>query len=173
MTRRGLLQIGTLVAGVLIALAPMRAWAGDVGHGEDLFVGTASFAEGGAPCLACHGIAGAGLGRAAGANYGPDLTALFADYGEDGVVAILEELAFPSMEPIYAGRPLTEQERADLAAFLGQVSGQQAASIGGRLTVDVVIVAVVFFGLVAWLGWRRLDGVRQPLVAQARKGKVK
>ncbi len=173
MTRRGMFQLGAIIAGFLVWIAPAGALAGDAGQGEALYVGTASFANGGAPCLACHGIAGAGLGKAAGANYGPDLTALFADYGQEGVAAILEELAFPSMEAIYAGRPLTDQERDDLNAFLEQISGQQAAGIGGGLTFDVLLGVVVFFGLIMALGWRRLNGVRQPLVEQSRKGKVK
>ncbi len=147
--------------------------SGDAKRGEGLYVGTASFAKAGAPCLACHGIAGAGMGKAAGANYGPDLTGLWEDYGAEGVASILETLPFPSMEPIYATRPLTEEERADLAAFLKQVSGHQTASIGGRLTVDVIIATAVFFGLIGVLGWRRLRAVRQPLVEKARKGKVK
>ncbi|BCR04517.1 hypothetical protein DESUT3_15860 [Desulfuromonas versatilis] len=162
-----------MLAMVFWVSAGASVGAADALRGEALFVGTASFANGGAPCLGCHGIAGAGLGKAAGANYGPDLTALFEDFGEEGVMAVLEDLSFPSMEAIYAARPLTEQERDDLSAFFAEVSGQQAAGIGGRLTLDVAIASLAFFALVAMLGWRRLKGVRQPLVERTRKGKVK
>jgi mono/diheme cytochrome c family protein len=179
MTRKNLLQMAVLVTGVLMLLAPAIAGAaetatpnGDPSRGKALFVGTTSFAKGGAPCLACHGIAGAGLGRAAGANYGPDLTPTYESYGDEGVAAILEELAFPSMEPIFASRPLTEQERVDVAAFLAKVGEGAAPRIGGVLAVQVVLVVAVFLGLIGVLGWRRLQGVRQPLVelTQTRKG---
>ncbi len=89
--------------------------------------GSVSFAEGGAPCLACHGIAGHELGFASGASYGPDLTAMYEDYGEEGVAGVLEDLSFESMVAIYESRPLTETERADLVAFFGTVSTAVAA----------------------------------------------
>lgn len=180
MTRENLLHVAALLAGVfMMVLAPAIAGAaetatpnGDPSRGKALFVGTAAFAEGGAPCLACHGIAGAGLGRAAGASYGPDLTPTHESYGDDGVAAILEELAFPSMEPIYTSRPLTEQERVDVAAFLAKVGEGAAPRIGGVLTVQVALVVAVFLVLIGVLGRRRMQGVRQPLVEQTetRKG---
>ncbi len=173
MIRKRLLQIGAFIAGVLIFLAPVAAAesGGDPRRGEALFVGTASFDNDGAPCLACHGIAGAGLGRAGAANYGPDLTPMYEDYGEDGVISILEDLSFPSMEPIYATRPLTEQERVDLTAFLAEVKGNGAPPIGAALAGQVGLATAVFLGLIGVLGWRRLKNVRQPLVEKARKKK--
>ncbi len=146
---------------------------GDPRRGEALFAGTAFFAKGGAPCLACHGIAGAGLGKAAGASFGPDLTALWENFGEDGVLSVLESLPFPSMTPIYDTRPLNHQEQLDLAAFLAEVNGRPAPQISGGLAGDVLIAAGAFMGLIGVLGWRRLNGVRQPLVKNAHQGKGK
>ncbi|MGK2906427.1 MAG: c-type cytochrome [Desulfuromonadales bacterium] len=143
---------------------------GDPAQGEALFIGTTAFSGGGAPCLACHGIAKAGLGRAAGASYGPDLSSTFADFGEESLLELLVELPFPSMEAIYATRPLNEQERADLSAFMGSVDGQ-LAPIGGALMLHVVLVTVGLFIIIAVLGWRRLQGVRRSLVERARNGK--
>ncbi|MBE0576121.1 MAG: c-type cytochrome [Desulfuromonadales bacterium] len=143
---------------------------GDHARGEALFIGTTAFSGGGAPCLACHGIANAGLGRAAGASYGPDLSSTFADFGEEDLLDMLVELPFPSMEAIYATRPLNEQERADLSAFMGSVSGQ-VSPISGALTLHVVLATLVIFAIIGVLGWRRLQGVRRPLVEQVRKGK--
>ncbi len=146
---------------------------GDPRRGEALFVGTAFFANGGAPCLACHGIAGAGLGKAAGASFGPDLTSLWENFGEDGVLSVLESLPFPSMTPIYANRPLSHQEQLDLAAFLAEVNGRPAPHISGGLARDVLLAGAVFLGLVGLFGQRRLQGVRQPLVKKAHQGKGK
>jgi mono/diheme cytochrome c family protein len=145
--------------------------AGDPEKGRALYVGTAPFAKGGAPCLACHGIAGAGLGMAAGASFAPDLTSMYEDYGAEGVVSILESLPFPSMEPIYASRPLSATEQADVTAFLAEVAGQPPFQAGGQVAGHVAVGVAVIVGLLVLFGWGRLKGVRQPLVDGARKGK--
>ncbi len=135
-------------------------------RGEALFVGKTAFEIGGAPCLACHNLSG--LGSAVAASYGPDLSNLYADYGAEGVAGVLESLAFPSMEAIYANRPLTEEERLDLTAFFAQTAAQQAPP-ARSLTGLILLGVVIIFAIVALLGLRRLKGVRQPLVEQVRK----
>lgn len=144
---------------------------GSVDKGRDLYVGTVAFAKGGAPCLACHGIAGAGLGLAAGANFAPDLTSMYENYGDEGVLSLLETLPFPSMEPIYASRPLTAEEQADVTAFLAEVAGQPPLQAGGVVVGHVAIGLAVLVGLLILFGWGRLNGVRRPLVGGLRKGK--
>lgn len=139
---------------------------GDPRRGEALYVGSAPFAKGGAPCLACHGIAGHGLGG--GASYGPDLSAVHQGFGTEGLLVMLEEIPFPSMEPIYAGRPLTPQERADLAAFLAEVSGQTPAVAGDFVLKGSLGAAIVLAAILA-AGWRRLRGVRAALIEEARQ----
>lgn len=138
----------------------------DATKGGQLYAGSRVMINGGSPCIACHALPG--FGAAGAANYGPDLSGLYADYGEEGVAGVLESLAFPSMEAIYANRPLTEEERRDLTAFFAQTAEQQtppARSLFGTILLGVVIV----FAIVALLGLRRLKGVRQPLVDQVRK----
>ncbi len=154
----------------LQALAPMTsvatAAAGDAARGEQLYAGSLAMINGGSPCIACHALSG--LGSAGAANFGPDLSDYYADYGEEGVAGVLESLAFPSMEAIYTSRPLTEQERFDLTAYFAQTSEQPAAPampLAGPILLGVVII----FAIVALLGLRRLKGVRQPLVDQVRK----
>lgn len=140
--------------------------AADATKGGQLFAGSIAMANGGSPCIACHALKR--LGSAGTASYGPDLSNLYADYGEEGVAGVLESLAFPSMEAIYANRPLTAEERLDLTAFLAQTATQQAPppqSLAWLILLGVVIV----FAIVALLGLRRLKGVRQPLVDQVRK----
>jgi mono/diheme cytochrome c family protein len=148
---------------LLISVLPARAQssAGEAVRGEALYVGTATFEKGGSPCLACHSIAGAGLGKAAGASYGPDLTELWEGYGVDGVAAVLESVdAFPSMAAIYATRPLSAQEQADLAAFLEQVSGRDAPRIAGSLLVEAGAGVGVAFLVLAIFGRNRLRSER-------------
>lgn len=140
--------------------------AADATRGGQLYTGSVAMANGGAPCIACHALSG--FGSAGAASYGPDLSNLYADYGEEGVAGVLESLAFPSMEAIYTNRPLTEEERLDLTAFFAQTAEQQApppTSLAGLILLGVVII----FAIVALLGLRRFKGARQPLVDQVRK----
>ena len=171
MTRQVLFRI-SLFATIFLLVSTL-GWAqpGDPKQGEALYVGSVSFSAGGAPCLACHGIAGHELGLAAGANYGPDLTVLFEDYGEEGIVGVLEDLSFESMEAIYSSRPLTDSEKVDLVAFFEAVSTGEAPNIGSGLILHVILVTALFMILIGTLGWRRLQGVRQPLVERARNSK--
>jgi mono/diheme cytochrome c family protein len=139
---------------------------GNAARGERLYTGSLAMSNGGAPCIACHALAA--LGTAGVSNYGPDLTDIYSNYEAEGVAAILESLAFPSMEAIYATRPLTETERLDLTAYFAQAAEQQASPatpLAGMILLGVVIV----FAIVALFGLRRLKGVRQPLVDQVRK----
>ena len=161
-----------LAIGILLLPYPVWSQSGDPDRGEDLYVGTIAFSAGGAPCLACHGVAGHELGYASGANYGPDLTAIFNDYGEEGVAAVLEDpSAFESMEAIFADRPLTEDEIADLTAFFATVADNEAANIGAGLLGHAVIGTIILVIIIGASGWRRLKAVRRPLVEQARLGK--
>jgi mono/diheme cytochrome c family protein len=142
-------------------LEPAPPVAGDGARGARLYTGEVAFANGGAPCLACHGIAGFGL--AGGANYGPDLTPMHENFGAEGVADILASLPFPSMEPIYATRPLTEEERADLGAFFATATGAPVAR-DGLLFGEVLSGAAILFGVVMLFGRERLRGVRRSLV---------
>lgn len=172
MTGRTLNCLTLLVAVLLLLPSAGLAQAGDSQRGEALYVGTLAFSAGGAPCLACHGIAGHELGYAAGASYGPDLTALFDNYGEDGVAGILQDpAAFDSMQAIYADRPLSEDEQTDLAAFFAEVSTRAQPDIGTGLAGHVALTTIMFLILIGALGWRRQQGVRRPLVARTRSGK--
>ncbi len=158
----------TVVALTLLLLCSGAAVsaAGDAKKGEELFVGKIAFSNGGAPCLACHNLTG--FGMADSANYGPDLSNLYENYGREGVEGVLQSLAFPSMEAIYTSRPLTESERLDLTAYFAQLSEQPATpakSLAGPILLGLVIV----FAIVALMGLRRFKGARQPLVDQVRK----
>lgn len=153
------------------APAEAATLTGDPARGEALYAGTVSFAQGGAPCLACHGIAASAVGSAAGATFGPDLTALWKKFGQAGAASVLKTLPYPSMKPIFANHPLTPQEQADLASFFAQVDGLPAGGAGGALGTHAVVALAAFLGLLGGLGRRRLQGVRQPLLKRVREGK--
>jgi len=140
---------------------------GDPAVGERLFVGTRPMENGGAPCLGCHGIAGHGLGG--GASFGPDLTTLYSNYGSSGVASVLSTLPFPTMQPIFAKRPLTPDEQADLVAFFKKVSGEPPLRIGGHLSRDVILALLILAGILFLFGRQRLLGVRRELLAKASK----
>jgi len=134
---------------------------GDPVRGARLYTGEAAFANGGAPCLACHGMTGFGL--AGGANYGPDLTGMFENFGDEGIADILKSLPFPSMEPIYATRPLTDAEQADLRAFFAQATGAPVAK-DGLLFAEALSGVALLLAVVLLFGRERLRGVRRSLV---------
>jgi len=144
--------------------APAAA-GGDWQRGRALYTGAIPFAKKGAPCLACHGMAA--LGSAGGASFGPDLSAINEDYGPEGVASILETLPFPSMEPIYAQRPLTPSERADLTAFFAEVSGGQAVPFNKVLMLQAGAGAALLLILAAVVWRGRLRAVRRSLVEKA------
>ena len=108
------------VCGALIVAAALTpasaAGAPDPREGEALYVGSTPLQNGGAPCLACHGLAGHGL--AWSASFGPDLSAAAETYDAETLATVLEDVPFPSMEPVYRGHAITQGERQDLAAFL-------------------------------------------------------
>lgn len=138
----------------------------DPARGAALFSGALSMEKGGAPCLACHGIAGVGL--AGNSNYGPDLTTVYENFGADGLAGILQSLPFPSMEAIYANHPLTKNEQHDLAAYFEQTAKLSATPSDGKLAFQVIIGVVILLGLTFLVGLRRIRATRQPLIDSQR-----
>ncbi len=156
---------------VTLALLLFGSWtalaaAGDPSRGEALFVGSKSFANGGAPCLACHSLTGVGL--SAGASYGPDLSNLYEDFGAEGVAGVLESLEFPGMAAIYASRPLSETEQSDLVAYLEKASKLSETPSSGTLAMQVIVGVGVLLVATFLLGLRRMKEARGPLIDRQR-----
>jgi mono/diheme cytochrome c family protein len=134
--------------------------SGSASNGKDLFTGATQFANGGTACIACHDTAD--LGVLGGGMLGPDLTDAYERYGENGLVAVLGTISFPSMVPVYQDRPLTAQEQIDLTLFLKEAADKDAPSRGGRhFTMYVVAFATmdVFLGILFL--WRRRSPQRR------------
>ncbi len=141
--------------------------AGDPARGRALFRGEAALLNGGPPCLSCHSIAGVeGLG---GGALGPDLTPALTKYGgQAGLAAVLADLPFPTMKPVYDDRPLTAKEQADLRAFFQAAGEAQPRPAGWPLAGLATGAFVLFMGLSQGVWRRRLRGVRRFL--KAKKG---
>lgn len=159
----------SLEAGAVAAPAPAAAQlpAGDAARGKALFVGATRLENSGPACMVCHSVAG--IGALGGGALGTDLTNIHQRYGGDaGLGAFLGSPATTTMSAVWSNQPMTDQERADLVAFLGSTAvAVRPTSALGLLallaSLGAIAVAAVF-GIV----WRkRLRGVRQPMVAQA------
>ena len=139
---------------------------GSAAAGRALFLGAVRFQNGGPACSACHSVAG--LAFPEGGAMGPDLTRVYSKMGPEGVNSALETLFFPAMTPLFRYRPLTSNERRDLAALFESVDRQQPTTptpaIGGiSLAGFFILIAVT--GVV---GRHRVRSVRRALLARAR-----
>jgi hypothetical protein len=126
---------------------------GDASRGEAYFLGERRLANGGAPCAACHDT-----GVRAGGRLGTDLGALSSKFGgRDGVAQILARPSFKVMRASYEGRPLTDGERADLAAFFAAVEEgalSPAAALPGPFWLYSIPGTLLLFVLMGLL-WPR------------------
>ncbi|CAG0985979.1 hypothetical protein GEOBC_02093 [Geobacteraceae bacterium] len=105
-----------------------------VAQGRALFTGSSPFANGGAPCAACHPFRAPGV---SGGNMATDLSDHYEGMGEQGLRGVLKSLKFPVMKKMYADRPLTEQEITAVVAF----SKDAAAQKRGGWSFDIFPIA--------------------------------
>ncbi|MGI9607777.1 MAG: c-type cytochrome [Acidimicrobiales bacterium] len=137
---------------------------GDVDEGRALFIGSDRFGNGGAACSSCH-TAG-NVGNLGGWSLGPDLTNTFANLGgELGLTGWLANPASETMRPLFADHPMTNDEIADVVAFLGDAPTQTKPSDpGDGLIIAGAIGFLILIGGMA-LAWR---GMRQTYVQRLR-----
>lgn len=102
----------------------------DVDSGRALFVGTRRFENGGPTCISCHNVDRQGI--TAGGALAKDVTNAHSRLGWAGLKAIIGNSPFPAMNKAFAGKPLTDDEVFDLAAFLQHVDGDDARIPGPR-----------------------------------------
>jgi hypothetical protein len=139
--------------------------AGDAMAGRALFIGARAFRNGASPCGACHAIGGESAPFAA--SLGPELSRSFDGLDADAVNGMLEDPPFPTMAPLYAGRPLTPDERADLTAFLLQASGKPAPG-GARVAAWATVLMAAVLAALVLAERRRPRPARAELIARAR-----
>ncbi len=153
------------------AAAAAPAPQGNPEAGKDLFTGVVRFQNGGPPCMACHSIGG--IGALGGGQLGPDLTGVVGQLGgASGVNAFIAGTPTPTMKAVWSQRPLTDQERANIVAFLGQASvTQRPVQAIWQLAGLAVLGVVIGLAFATWW-WRQRNsfGVRRPMVAKPTTG---
>jgi cytochrome c2 len=158
-------------AGTTAAATSAPAVQGDPEIGKDLFTGVVRFANGGPPCMACHSVGG--IGALGGGQLGPDLTEVVARYGGAAAVnAFIAGTPTPTMKAVWSQHPLTDQERANVVAFLGQAEVSQRPAQAIWQLVGVAVLGLVILLTIAGLRWqnRLRFGVRRPIVAKPTTG---
>ena len=129
---------------------------GDPAVGRAMVMGATAFDNGGPPCMGCHSVMG--IGAFGGGPWGPDLSTAHQKFKEDGLATFLEVIPFPTMGPLYRPRPLSEEERGHVLAFLRglQPTGVQAvtARVSPLYTSTILmgvlgVISLTFAGLIA------------------------
>jgi len=140
---------------------------GDSHRGEELFTGGRAFQNNGTPCIGCHTVGNRGI--LGGGNLGPDLTHVSQRFGKAGLASSIKNIAFPTMQGVYAKKPLTDQEVSDLVAYF---AGADAAGMEGAASMGTVVFwiagalgAAALFGLMAIF----LPGRRENISDRLRK----
>ncbi len=139
---------------------------GDNRNGEKFFEGDIRLANRGPACISCHNVINDNV--SAGANLALDLTEAHTRLKEAGIQAILGNPPFPAMSQAYKDNPLSENEIADLSAFLKHVDSvkdsQKIKWYGFRLFISglggAVVLLFVFGGV--W-GSRKKKSVNQAI----------
>lgn len=152
--------------------------------GETMYQGgEGGLGNGGAPCGSCHTIGSAGA--AGGAQLGPRLDWVGANWTVEAIMAWLSQPPTPTMSALYgpgSGNELREGDRYVLAAYLkAAASSRQAAAarqvdgttvpdhgVNGALLGFAALLAALLLVL-AGFAWRgRVRSVRARLVRDAR-----
>ena len=98
-----------------------------VAQGKALFTGGIPFANGGAPCVACHSF---GFSGVTGGALAVDLSARVEAVGEQGFRGMLKNPNFPVMRKIYADKPLADEEITALVVFSKDAVARKAPPSG-------------------------------------------
>jgi hypothetical protein len=137
-----------------------------VAAGRALFLGTVRFQNGGPACSACHSVAG--LAFPEGGTMGPDLTRVYSKMGPEGSNSALETLFFPAMTPLFRYRPLTLNERRDLAALFESVDRQQPATPTPAIVAISLAGFFILIAITGVAGRHQVRSIRRTLLERTR-----
>ncbi len=116
--------------------------------GKDLIMGVTNFKNGGPPCLGCHSLMG--IGASGGGPWGPDLTIAHQKFKEYGLSIFLEIIPYPTMGPLYRPRPLTEEERGHVLAFLKSTQPAEVQVVTARVSpLYTLTILISFLGVIS------------------------
>jgi len=146
--------------------AAVESQASSVAAGRALFLGTVRFQNGGPACSACHSVAG--LAFPEGGTMGPDLTRVYSKMGPEGLNSALETLFFPALTPLFRSRPLTSNERRDLAALFESADRQQPTTSTPAIGAISLAAFFVLIAVTGVAGRHRVRSVRRALLQRAR-----
>jgi len=143
---------------------------GNIENGRKLFMGYVHLEHEGPPCMGCHSVGENGL--LGGGALGPNLTNISTERSDEEIIGVLSNtgtVISPVMQPIYETDPLTEQEQADLLAFIkasvGEPETDRELLVFG-ISILGTIGAAIMFGFIYR---NRLRSVRRALVNKAEK----
>ncbi len=149
-----------VLVGILISSAAI-AQQGDPAIGRALYTGARAFEKGGPPCGACHAMGGEGLY----ASFGPDLGQSKVALDLDMLDGVMADQPYRTMKPLYRTHPISEAERAHVAAWIRSVTGKPPAGGGARLAFQSALAAVALGAALAWR--RRRISPREELVRRS------
>ena len=137
-----------------------------IAHGSGLFLGTTRLSGGGAACISCHTVNG--LGGLSGGRLGPDLTLVYERLqGRKALASWLNAPATTTMQPLFAKKPFTQDERLAMTAFLEDVArrGGQDTSPAPLNLFIMGLVGTMFILALFEVAWKkRFRAVRRPQV---------
>jgi len=99
---------------------------------------------------------------------GPDLTKAYSKLGPQGLNSALETLFFPAMTPLFRYRPLTDDERRNLAAFLQGVDRQQPGTPTWAIAAIALAIVMLLIAATGIAGRHRIRSVRRALLERVR-----
>ena len=139
-----------LVAGLLVCGAAMaqEEVTGDPAVGRALFSGARRFEKGGPACAACHAMGAEDPLLIA--SFGPDLVNSKAARDLDVLDGVMADQPYRTMRPLYAGKPISTQERGHVAVFIRSTAGRAPARAGGVFVLAAALIALALGGLLAW-----------------------
>ncbi len=142
----------------------------NIENGRRLFMGYAHFEHEGPPCMGCHSVGDNGI--LGGGALGPNLTNVSTERSDEEIIGVLSNTGLvtsPVMKPIYETDPLTEEEQADLLAFMKSSVGEPEAD-KELLVFSLSILGTIGAAIVLGFIYRnRLRSVRRALVNKAEK----
>ncbi len=112
-----------------------------IAQGQAFFTGQKRFANGAAPCGACHALANRGI---EGGRMAADLGGLFTPDGADAIKDTIGAIEAPVMKKVYSAHPLTDGEYAALAAFARQPLPDKQPTKGLSFTLAGIGAGVLF-----------------------------
>lgn len=157
------MPVRSVLAAMFLLSSAAFAQEGDPAIGRALYDGTRAFEKGGAPCGACHAMGGEGLS----ASFGPDLAQSKVALDLDVLDGVMADQPYRTMKPLYRTHPITEAERAHVAAWIRSVTGKPPAGGGARLALQASLISIALGAALAWR--RKRVPAREELIEGGRR----